>query len=124
MTSTTDSDRGFAIAVLVLMAAGFAALHYYVAAPQLQFAIICGTIVGLVGGISMVIRPRDWLQKTFVVFALVLMASFCGIIIDFVRVPELGFILGFCLLMALIDTYASVFFPRAESEEVNNGPES
>ena len=122
MTSNSMSDRGYAIAVLVLAAIGFATLHYYVAAPQLQFAIVCGTIVGLVGAISMVIWPRNWLQKTFAVFALVLMASFCGIIIDFVRVPELGVILGFCLLMALIDTYATVFFPRS-SDDYDNGLE-
>ena len=123
MTSKTTSDRSFAIGVLVLMTIGFAALNYFVSAEQLQFAIICGTIVGLVGGVSMVIWPSNWIQKTFVVFALVLMASFCGIIISFVRVPELLVILGFCVLMALIDTYATVFFPRAASDEFDNGTE-
>lgn len=124
MTSKTGSERGYAIAVLIAMAAGFAALNYYVRTEQLQFAIVCATIVGLVGGVSMVIWPRNWLQKTFVVSGLVLMAAFCGIIIDFVRVPELGVILGFCVLMALIDTYATVFLPGAEPDEANNGTES
>jgi hypothetical protein len=63
------------------------------------------------------------LDKIFVFIALVGFVVFCGIVVVFVKVPDLTVTVGLILFIAIYDFWVSVFRPRATEPRLETGLE-